>query len=154
MENDLTLLKKELRKTALIKRRAMRPERRVAESHGIFKQLRDFELYKQASCVFCYVSVEDEVQTREILNQVLADRKKLCVPYIAEPKTRIMTAARLNSLPQTMMMQRSFSILSVSMLLPPNSVSFIIAWTSRCACFFPSRPAIPAAETKKHPSPL
>ena len=42
MENDLTLLKKELRKTALIKRRAMRPEKRVAESHGIFKQLMDF----------------------------------------------------------------------------------------------------------------
>ena len=98
MENDLTLLKKELRKTALIKRRAMRPEKRVAESHGIFRQLRNFELYKQAACVFCYVSVEDEVQTREILNQVLADRKKLCIPYIAEPKTRIMTAARLNSL--------------------------------------------------------
>ncbi len=98
MENDLNLLKKELRKTALIRRRAMRPEKRVAESHGIYKQLRDFELYKKASCVFCYVSVEEEVQTREILNQVLADGKKLCIPYIGEPKTRIMTAARLNSL--------------------------------------------------------
>ncbi|WP_158087579.1 5-formyltetrahydrofolate cyclo-ligase [Anaerovibrio sp. JC8] len=122
------LLKKELRRNALAKRRAMSHEQRDAESHCIAELLKDFELYKKASCVFCYVSLEDEVHTTEIMEQVLRDGKKLCIPYIAEPQSRIMTAARVRALSE--LTPGAFDILSVSeesyQEVSPQEIDFVV----------------------------
>jgi 5-formyltetrahydrofolate cyclo-ligase len=98
MAEDLNLVKKELRRMALKKRRAMSHEARNAESHRISDRLCELDLYKHASCIFCYVSVEDEVHTLELMNRMLSDGKRLCIPYITEPDSRIMTAALVNNL--------------------------------------------------------
>ena len=45
-----------------------------------------------------FVSVEDEVHTLELMNRILSDGKRLCIPYITEPDSRIMTAALVNNL--------------------------------------------------------
>lgn len=89
--------KKRLRREALAERRAMSMYERERDSIAIFEKLKEMELYKEAKCVFCYVSVEDEVHTNKILRQVLADGKKLCVPYILDIEQGIMSAAQLTS---------------------------------------------------------
>ena len=40
------------------------------------------DLYRDAACIFCYVSTGDEIGTAAILEQALTDGKTLCVPRI------------------------------------------------------------------------
>lgn len=52
--------------------------------------------YLQASCVFCYVSTPQEIDTHELLCRTLADGKALCVPLCGA--RGVMTARRIRSL--------------------------------------------------------
>ncbi len=90
--------KRNLRHDALVKRRSMSRYEREKDSITIFNKLKEMDLYKKADCIFCYVSVEDEVHTDKILRQVLADGKCLCVPYIVDTESGVMNAARLKSM--------------------------------------------------------
>ena len=98
MEVSVKVYKRSLRREALALRRAMSRYEREKESIAVFNQLKEMDFYKSAKCVFCYVSVEDEVHTSKILRRVLADGKKLCVPYIHDPDEGLMSAAWLKSI--------------------------------------------------------
>ena len=71
---------------------------REKESIAVCKRLTETELYKTAGCIFCYVSIEDEVHTDKILRQALNDGKKVCVPYIVDTVNAVMNAALLKSM--------------------------------------------------------
>lgn len=98
MINSKYLTKKELRKMALRSRRSMNHEQRVLESVIITNKLLLSEEFHKARTIFCYVAVEEEVHTADILQKVLATGKRLCVPYITDSKGGIMIAARLRSM--------------------------------------------------------
>ncbi len=98
MEVSVKVYKRSLRREALALRRSMSRYEREKESIAVFDQLKEMDFYKSAKCVFCYVSVEDEVHTGKILRRILADGKKLCVPYILDPDEGLMSAAWLKSI--------------------------------------------------------
>lgn len=92
------MTKRELRKEALSSRRSMTHEQRVMESNVISDNLLQSDEFKQAKMIFCYVSVEEEVHTENIMREILKSGKRLCVPYITDSKGGIMIAARLRSM--------------------------------------------------------
>ena len=54
------------------------------------------DLYRDAACIFCYVSTGDEIGTAAILEQALTDGKTLCVPLCG--RAGEMSARRIFSL--------------------------------------------------------
>ena len=54
------------------------------------------DLYRDAACIFCYVSTSDEIGTAAILEQALTDGKTLCVPLCG--RAGEMSARRILSL--------------------------------------------------------
>jgi len=56
----------------------------TSASTGITKQLLEFDLFKNANVIHCYISTDSEVSTLEILNSALISGKKVLVPAMAE----------------------------------------------------------------------
>lgn len=72
--------KKALRNKMLAMRHTMDPALRRQMDRDISRAFLQTDWYRQASSVFCYVSVSEEISTRDILRHVLADGKTLLVP--------------------------------------------------------------------------
>ena len=72
--------KKELRK----KYTKIRAEVKNKEEKDklIREKLRELEIYKKAKSVFVFISYKSEVDTREIIENILEDGKKLLVPLV------------------------------------------------------------------------
>lgn len=72
--------KAEIRKE-LRKQYASMSETEWAErSRNLCSRILSEPLYQQAKSVFCYVSVKKEPDTRALMQQILKDGKRLCVP--------------------------------------------------------------------------
>lgn len=74
--------KKEQRRQFLAKRDALPPGERREKSGRIWKQILELEAYKRAEAVFCYVSYRSEVETAELLENMLKDKKRVYVPLV------------------------------------------------------------------------
>ena len=72
-------IKKETRKNLLKKRRQI--ENRSVKDNRIIERLCALDAYKNAETVLCYVSLPDEIQTDEFINNALNDGKQVAVPY-------------------------------------------------------------------------
>lgn len=104
--------KKELRKKILSLRRSL-PHEQICQNSGIIcSQILASPVYRNASCVMAFVSMADEVQTREVLIDALAAGKKLCIPYITDLGSGIMQAAIVDDL--SMLVPDKLGILSVA----------------------------------------
>lgn len=79
-------MKKKIRRKALLARRAISPEQRRIDSKAICDMVLKSEDFNRAETVFCYVSMDDEVDTSDILKKTLEAGKKLYVPYITEER--------------------------------------------------------------------
>lgn len=90
-------MKKRIRKEALSARRAMLPEQRAQESRDITDKVLSSSEFIEAETVFCYVSLDDEVHTYDIMFAVLKAGKRLCIPYVTDEKG-IMLAVQLRSI--------------------------------------------------------
>lgn len=73
-------MKKKRRAEALARRNAIPSEERAEKSAAIVGHLRKREEYRQAACIFSYVSIGSEVETRELLTYALRDGKAVAVP--------------------------------------------------------------------------
>lgn len=73
-------MKKKLREGALLKRNSIPAEIRAEKSRSITEHILQSEAYKQAKCIFSFVSMGSEVETREILNRAWQDGKSVAVP--------------------------------------------------------------------------
>lgn len=60
--------------------RAMSPEEKQTSDRAILCHVLSAPAYQNARTVFCFVGREDEIDTRPLLERVLADGKRLCVP--------------------------------------------------------------------------
>ena len=72
--------KKELRKKYTKVRAEV--EDKEGKDKLIRKNLRELEIYKKAKSVFVFISYRSEVETRGIIEDILADGKKLLVPLV------------------------------------------------------------------------
>jgi 5-formyltetrahydrofolate cyclo-ligase len=74
--------KKLTRAEALARRDALSDVLRAEKSVAIARSFLGCAPFQKARCVFIYVSVRSEVDTRLILNSALEQQKKVCVPLI------------------------------------------------------------------------
>lgn len=72
--------KKELRKKYTKVRADV--EDKEGKDRLIRKNLRELDIYKKAKSVFVFISYKSEVDTRRIIEDILADGKKLLVPLV------------------------------------------------------------------------
>ena len=88
--------KKELRKRYLAARAALRPDEKREIDRGITENVLNSALYRDAACIFCYVSTAEEIGTRTILEAALRDGKTVCVPLCG--KGGSMSARKITAL--------------------------------------------------------
>ena len=74
--------KKELRKKIREQKRAMTPERIEQASDKLGELFRATELYRNAKTIYGYLPYNQEVRTVPMLEQALADGKRVAVPKI------------------------------------------------------------------------
>ena len=80
--------KEKVRRRALEARDALTEERRLETSRIIVENLLASEWYRQSEILLSYCSIRSEVDTRELNQRILADRKQLFLPRTeAEKKT-------------------------------------------------------------------
>ncbi len=87
--------KQALRTHMLAQRRARSTAERVALSDAIQAQFLRSGLLQSCRCVFLYISVEDEIGTRQILQEALRLKKIVCAPRCVSKG--VMTAHRIQS---------------------------------------------------------
>jgi 5-formyltetrahydrofolate cyclo-ligase len=88
-------LKKELRRFFINLRKGIDKEEKARMDKEIYEKIIGSKLYKEADSIFTFISMEDEVDTRRLIDKALEDNKKVYVPKII--KKRIMGAALLES---------------------------------------------------------
>ena len=90
--------KQRLRRVIRELERQLSPRYKAESSRAIAAHLLAMPEYQAAGTVFCFVGMEQEVDTRPILENVLAAGKRLCVPLCTEPG--IMELRQVTSLDQ------------------------------------------------------
>ena len=75
--------KKEMRQEIKKLSKAMSADERALSDRAVFENIVAMPEYKKAGTVFTYVSVDNEIDTRTLLERVLSDGKRLCVPLIS-----------------------------------------------------------------------
>jgi 5-formyltetrahydrofolate cyclo-ligase len=83
---DLLQRKQQVRAEALVVRENLDSILRAEKSTLIAQRCMSLELFRNAQCVFVYISVRSEVQTHAILTAALEQRKTVCVPLIDPEK--------------------------------------------------------------------
>lgn len=89
------------------------------------------DLYRDAACIFCYVSTGDEIGTAAILEQALTDGKTLCVPLCG--RAGEMSARRIFSLDE--LKSGAYGIPEPSSgapEIPPDGISLVIVPALSC----------------------
>ncbi len=74
------MTKQALRQRLLRRLRQQAGKLRLAKSLAIAKRLQRLPLYRTARVLMCYVAFDGEVETRPIIQQALADGKRVAVP--------------------------------------------------------------------------
>ena len=81
---DLAAEKKALRRELKQKRKNLLESYRHQADRQILERVKSLELYRQAHRIFCYVSMAEEVDTRLLLEEMLAEGKIVAVPLCRE----------------------------------------------------------------------
>lgn len=74
--------KKELRERIIKKRDSISKDDLNKYDEDILKKVIESKYYKDAKCIFIFVSYKSEVHTHEIIKKALKDNKKVCIPKI------------------------------------------------------------------------
>ena len=94
--SELAGKKRELRKQMLAVRRALSEEERAAYSAETTEKLLSHPAVTQAQTIFAYASMTDEVQTEQLLSELLDLGKRVAIPWING--NRVMEAALVPSM--------------------------------------------------------
>ena len=74
-----------LRRELAAAERTMMPEEKRLSDSAILRRVLNTQEYRLARTVFAFVGRADEIDTRPLLEQILADGKRLCVPLCTSP---------------------------------------------------------------------
>ena len=77
--------KEALRRELEAAERAMMPEEKRLSDSAILHHVLNTQEYRLARTVFAFVGRADEIDTRPLLEQILRDGKRLCVPLCTSP---------------------------------------------------------------------
>jgi 5-formyltetrahydrofolate cyclo-ligase len=80
-ETEVQTKKKDLRARGLDARNALPPEQHGEKSRLIWSQCVSTDYYKSSKAVMIYVSIGSEVATRSCIREMLAEGKRIIVPY-------------------------------------------------------------------------
>lgn len=89
--------KKDIRRFIIEKREAVGYDIRKAWDRSIFTKLVNSEFYKNSKVIFSFVSFKSEVDTHQIINRAIMDKKIICVPRI-KTKEKGIEIFKINSL--------------------------------------------------------
>lgn len=78
--SDIKQQKAALRKSLRAKSRTLAPAYRSAADAAIRSAVLESPLYAKADTIFAYLGVDWEINTRPLLERILADGKRLCLP--------------------------------------------------------------------------
>ncbi len=73
--------KNQLRKKILNIRNNMSEEEATSKSRLIMRRLADLDEYKNGGTVFIYMSFKNEVMTKELIEKMLSEDKRVVIPY-------------------------------------------------------------------------
>ena len=92
--------KGELRKEIKLKRENIDRDTKLRADEKIRKTLLESDIYKNSKVVFIYVNMDSEVNTVEIIKELLVSDKKVAVPKVipVSLKERQMKALKIESL--------------------------------------------------------
>lgn len=124
--------KKTLRRRFLALRAALSPAEKQTIDRQILDAVLRFPLYRQADCIFVYVSTPDEIDTRLLLEDALAAEKIVCVPRCERQKGE-MTARQITSL--TEITPGRYGILeppATAKIIPPERPTLAIVPALAC----------------------
>lgn len=79
MATSLTT-KQQLRDAFISRRDALSSELRAEQDRQIKDRFKQLHEYEDAEVVFCYVSIDSEVDTRELISEMLQEGKLVCAP--------------------------------------------------------------------------
>ena len=101
-EEEFHMDKGELRKEIKLKRENIDRNTKLMADEKIRKTLLESDIYKNSKVVFIYVNMDSEVNTVEIIKELLASDKKVAVPKVipVSLKERQMKALKIDSLLQ------------------------------------------------------
>lgn len=77
---EVTEEKQRLRAELLNARCQQSAEERAEADRRIFEHLQGLREYKVAQTIFCYLSIDAEVDTRDVIAKMLTDNKTVCLP--------------------------------------------------------------------------
>lgn len=78
------MIKKELRHRISTRKKSMTLDEREKKSDRIFERLENLAEWKEAQCIFSYVSYNQEVNTGDRMMQWIVQGKKIAVPCVVE----------------------------------------------------------------------
>lgn len=123
--------KQQLRRCYCEARRTLSSDEKRFIDCKISDNLLKSDLYRDAACIFCYVSTSDEIGTAAILEQALTDGKTLCVPLCG--RAGEMSARRILSLDE--LKSGAYGIPEPSSgapEIPPDEISLVIVPALSC----------------------
>ena len=126
--------KKQLRRTIKTLEAQLSPRYKEASAKAIATHLLAMPEYQAAETVFCFVGTDREINTRPILEDILAAGKTLCVPLCIEKG--IMELRRIHSLDQ--LQPGMMGILEPpadAPLVAPDTVDFAVLPCTTCNHF-------------------
>jgi 5-formyltetrahydrofolate cyclo-ligase len=80
MTDDMTAKKQLLRRQMLNLRAGIPLRERLVSDAAISRQVVNLSAFKDAEVIFAYVSTDDEIDTRAIIEEALKQGKRICVP--------------------------------------------------------------------------
>ena len=90
--------KKELRRNIRLKKEAMTEEEILGKSRSLTEKFLKTDVYKNASALYGYLSYNQEVRTEAILEQALADGKRVAVPKVFGDEMRFIYISGLDQI--------------------------------------------------------
>ncbi len=127
---DIRALKRRLREEYRAKRTALTPEEKENRDAAVASTVRSLWQYRDNTLLLVYVSTPIEVDTRRIIEQALADGKRVAVPYCI-PDTRDMEFYYISSLED--LAPGSFGVLE-----PKPSPETLVTDLSAGLCLIPA----------------
>ena len=123
--------KAELRKMIYNSFRDLSSEYKQYADDGIRSNIMSLPEYQEADTVFCFVGTKDEIDTSTLIDRMLADGKRICVPLCTGKG--IMEAKKISS--RSQLSEGTYGILEPSEeaeTVPPEEIDFAIVPCVTC----------------------
>lgn len=89
-------MKKETRKIMIKMRESLSAQEVINNSKAVFHTLNNLKTYQDAGCVMLYISFRNEIMTRDIINDLLSNGKRVFIPVTVHDTKAIIVSELLD----------------------------------------------------------